>query len=314
MTRVARDAQRRDVPARRPRDRAGHRGAHPGGRAVAGARRLPGRPHHQRSDYAHETLARLLPLRDVFVALFFVTIGALIDPAQSSSHNVPLLATMVALVVVGKLVLRTRRGLALRPVAAGPRCWSGWGSPRSASSPSSWSRSRATAGHVGAEIYNATLAASLITILINAALVRTVPGWIGRLRGVERAAAPAGWRGAGRRSTSCSAASAASAARSARRSRPSASASSSSSGIRTSCGAALARAVPCLFGDAAQPRLLERGGVARGVARGGGAARDGSGPARRAGRPRAEPARADPGARAQRLGPRRPRPRRAPPR
>ncbi len=34
------------------------------------------------SDYAHETLARLLPLRDVFVALFFVTIGALIDPAR----------------------------------------------------------------------------------------------------------------------------------------------------------------------------------------------------------------------------------------
>ena len=28
------------------------------------------------SDYAHETLARLLPLRDTFGALFFVTIGA----------------------------------------------------------------------------------------------------------------------------------------------------------------------------------------------------------------------------------------------
>ena len=49
-----------------------------------------------------------------------------------------------------------------------------------------------SAGHVGAEIYNATLAASLITILINAALVRTVPGWIARLRGVEERPAPAG--------------------------------------------------------------------------------------------------------------------------
>ena len=36
------------------------------------------------SDYAHETLARLLSLRDVFVALFFVTIGVLIDPSVSS--------------------------------------------------------------------------------------------------------------------------------------------------------------------------------------------------------------------------------------
>ena len=48
----------------------------------------------------------LLPLRDVFVALFFVTIGALIDPG-SLVANVPLLATMVAMVVVGKLVLWT---------------------------------------------------------------------------------------------------------------------------------------------------------------------------------------------------------------
>src|SRR4029450_884420 len=58
------------------------------------------------SDYAHETLARLLPLRDVFVAMFFVTIGALMDPT-SLINNIPLLATMVVLVVVGKLVLWT---------------------------------------------------------------------------------------------------------------------------------------------------------------------------------------------------------------
>ena len=58
------------------------------------------------SDYAHETLARVLPVRDAFVALFFVTIGALIDPALVM-ENLPLLGTMIALVVVGKLVLRT---------------------------------------------------------------------------------------------------------------------------------------------------------------------------------------------------------------
>jgi CPA2 family monovalent cation:H+ antiporter-2 len=38
------------------------------------------------------------------------------------------------------------------------------------------------AGHVGHDIYNAILAASLLTILINAALMRMGPGWIGRLR------------------------------------------------------------------------------------------------------------------------------------
>src|SRR5205809_4323340 len=57
------------------------------------------------SDYAHEALARLLPLRDIFVAFFFVTVGALIDPASVLS-NLTLLGTIVGLVVVGKLIVR----------------------------------------------------------------------------------------------------------------------------------------------------------------------------------------------------------------
>ncbi len=57
------------------------------------------------SEFAHETLARMLPLRDLFGAFFFVTVGALIDPRRLLD-NVPLLVTMVALVVVGKMVIR----------------------------------------------------------------------------------------------------------------------------------------------------------------------------------------------------------------
>ncbi len=44
------------------------------------------------------------------------------------------------------------------------------------------------AGHVGADVYSATLAASLVTILINAALVRMVPRWIGPARFDQRRA------------------------------------------------------------------------------------------------------------------------------
>ena len=102
------------------------------------------------SDYAHETLARLLPLRDVFVALFFVTIGALIDPAAILA-NLPLLGTMVAMIVVGKLVLRTVVVWLFRRVLLDGAAGRQSGSRRSASSPSSWSRSRATSGHVGPE-------------------------------------------------------------------------------------------------------------------------------------------------------------------
>src|SRR5262245_23529329 len=58
------------------------------------------------SDYAHETLAGLLPLRDVFVAMCFVTIGALVDPLQLFA-NPSLLAVMVALVMVGNFLIWT---------------------------------------------------------------------------------------------------------------------------------------------------------------------------------------------------------------
>jgi CPA2 family monovalent cation:H+ antiporter-2 len=58
------------------------------------------------SDYSHEALARLLPIRDVFVALFFVTVGALVDP-RTVLANLPLLAVMLALILLGKLVIWT---------------------------------------------------------------------------------------------------------------------------------------------------------------------------------------------------------------
>src|SRR5438132_396507 len=51
------------------------------------------------SDYAHETLARLLPLRDAFVALFFVTVGALID-LRTIATSLPLLGALLGLVIV----------------------------------------------------------------------------------------------------------------------------------------------------------------------------------------------------------------------
>ena len=56
------------------------------------------------SDYAHETLSQLFPLRDAFVALFFVTVGLLLDP-KTLFANVPLLGVMIGLVIIGKLAV-----------------------------------------------------------------------------------------------------------------------------------------------------------------------------------------------------------------
>jgi CPA2 family monovalent cation:H+ antiporter-2 len=49
------------------------------------------------SVYAQQALAHLFPLRDSFVAPFFVTMGLLIDPKNLVS-NLPLLGTMIGLI------------------------------------------------------------------------------------------------------------------------------------------------------------------------------------------------------------------------
>lgn len=126
------------------------------------------------SAFAHKIAERTLPLRDAFVALFFVTIGMLIDPSTWLS-NWKLLLILIAMIIVGKFVI-----------------WAGvvklFGYP--------WQ----SALHVGvgltqigefsfiiaqvalhsklitSDVYNATLAASLVTILANATLFRIFNG------------------------------------------------------------------------------------------------------------------------------------------
>jgi CPA2 family monovalent cation:H+ antiporter-2 len=127
------------------------------------------------SGYGHETLARLLSLRDAFVALFFVTIGILIDP-RVIIDNLSLLATMVGLIVGGMFVIWTT------VVRLFGYSWTtaflvGIGLTQIGEFSFVLVQVAKAAGHVGSEVYNATLAASVITILMNAALVRYVPGW-----------------------------------------------------------------------------------------------------------------------------------------
>src|SRR4029079_14810216 len=53
------------------------------------------------SEYAHQALSDVIPLRDVFGMLFFVSVGMLLDPAMVWQHLGTL--TLVAIVVtVGK--------------------------------------------------------------------------------------------------------------------------------------------------------------------------------------------------------------------
>jgi monovalent cation:H+ antiporter-2, CPA2 family len=130
------------------------------------------------SDYAHETLARLLSLRDAFVAMFFVTLGTLINPGTLFA-NLPILGAMVGLITVGKFLVW---GVVVRlfgyPLQTALRV--AVGLTQIGEFSFILVQVARSAGHVGAEVYNATLAASLLTILLNAALVRAGHRWIGR--------------------------------------------------------------------------------------------------------------------------------------
>jgi monovalent cation:H+ antiporter-2, CPA2 family len=132
------------------------------------------------SQVAHEILADLLPLRNAFVALFFVTIGALIDPKALIS-NPSLLGVMVALIVLGKFIIWTS---VVRLFRYPPRTavLVGVGLTQIGEFSYVLVRVARDAGLVDAPVYSATLAASLLTILLNAFLMRAAPEWIDRCR------------------------------------------------------------------------------------------------------------------------------------
>ena len=126
------------------------------------------------SPFAHRALDQMLPLRDAFVAIFFVTVGVLINPRAVLSYPQLLLA-ILALVVIGKFVIWTAIVKLFRyPWTTAILVGAGL---TQIGEFSFILVQVAHANHlVGDPFYYATLAASLLSILANAFLVRTVPG------------------------------------------------------------------------------------------------------------------------------------------
>jgi monovalent cation:H+ antiporter-2, CPA2 family len=114
------------------------------------------------------------------VALFFVTVGAIIDPASVLTH-LPVLVVIVLMVVVGKFVIRTGIvwlfGQSLRIALL-----VGVGFTQIGEFSFVLVRVAREAGHVGDDVYHAVLTASLITILANALLLRYMPDWVASWR------------------------------------------------------------------------------------------------------------------------------------
>ncbi|TAM81822.1 MAG: hypothetical protein EPN47_10440 [Acidobacteria bacterium] len=132
------------------------------------------------SEYAHEALAQLSAFRDAFVALFFVTIGLLIDPRMLFS-NLSVVLVMVGLIIFGKFVVWT--GVVR---LFGYPVWTALtisvGLTQIGEISYVLVHVARSSGIVGNDIYNATLAASLMTILLNAVLVRQSPSVLERMR------------------------------------------------------------------------------------------------------------------------------------
>jgi hypothetical protein len=120
----------------------------------------------------------LIPLRDAFAALFFVSLGTLVSLVLLL-HSLSLLGVMLLLIVVGKFVvwaavvwifrypLKTAITVAAGLTQIGELSFVVAQVARSS-------------GFVPEEFLNATIAASLISILLNAFFVRGVIAWQGR--------------------------------------------------------------------------------------------------------------------------------------
>jgi CPA2 family monovalent cation:H+ antiporter-2 len=119
-----------------------------------------------------------VPLRDAFAALFFVTLGTLIDP-HVLKGSLPLLGLMLLLIVVGKFLtwftvvwlfrypIRMAVGVAAGLTQIGELSFVVVQVARSS-------------GLVGEAVFSTAIAASLISILLNVFVVRTAFAWLDR--------------------------------------------------------------------------------------------------------------------------------------
>jgi monovalent cation:H+ antiporter-2, CPA2 family len=126
----------------------------------------------------HDAHAQLVPLRDAFVALFFVSLGTLVEP-MVLLHSLPLLGLMLLLILGGKFLvwtmvvwlfrypLRTAILVAAGLTQIGELSFVVLQAGRSA-------------GMVAENIFSTAIAASLISILLNVFIVRGTFAWLGR--------------------------------------------------------------------------------------------------------------------------------------
>lgn len=130
------------------------------------------------SEDLHDAHTQLVPLRDAFVALFFVSLGTLIDPKVLLS-SLPLLGLMLLLIVLGKLLVWMAIVWLFRyPI------WTALAVAAGLTQIGELSfvvvQVARSAGLVGENVFSTTIAASLVSILLNVFIVRGTLAWVGK--------------------------------------------------------------------------------------------------------------------------------------
>jgi CPA2 family monovalent cation:H+ antiporter-2 len=128
----------------------------------------------------HDAHTQLVPLRDAFVALFFVSLGTLIDP-KVLFHNLPLLGLMLLLIVVGKFLVWTAVVRVFR-YSFGAAIGVAAGLTQIGELSFVVVQVARSVGMVPESLFSAVIAASLISILFNVFIVRGAFAWLGRKR------------------------------------------------------------------------------------------------------------------------------------
>jgi K+:H+ antiporter len=122
------------------------------------------------SDFAHRLAKQTFPMRDAFVALFFVTIGMLIDP-RMWLKSWQILIVLIGLILAGKFVIWT--GVVRLFGYKGSTSFRvGIGLTQIGEFSFILAQVSIQAGLITEQVYSATLAASLLTILVNAAFFK----------------------------------------------------------------------------------------------------------------------------------------------
>lgn len=120
--------------------------------------------------------AQLVPLRDAFVALFFVSLGTLIEP-KMLFESLPLLGWMLALIVIGKFLVS---GIVVRLFRYSTRTAIAVAAGLTQIGELSFVvvQVARSSGMVPERVLNTVIAASLVSIFLNIFIVRGAFGWL----------------------------------------------------------------------------------------------------------------------------------------